>query len=99
MRRLAMVVPFVLGWAAISGCEHMQDCEDACFEMRSCELLHGTSRDTCEVRCAGNEEEREESVDSCSACMARDCGLSCVAQRVCALSLDTSEYPGVACAP
>jgi hypothetical protein len=99
MRRLAMVVPLVLCWAASLGCEHLQDCEDACFEMRSCGALHGTSRDTCEVRCAANEAEHEDAIDSCAACMARDCSDACASECVCALSLETSEYPGTYCAP
>lgn len=84
--------------AASAGCEGTYDCEEACKLMRDCNYAVGTARETCEVRCIDREESLEDAIDECGRCLDEEvCAQSCKDSCVCALSLDTAEYPGVIC--
>lgn len=100
MGRFALGGVCLLGICVMTGCSTSYDCEDACVLLRDCGFLHGTSVETCEVRCLADDEAREADIEFCGECVDEsECAASCMDQCVCALDLEPSEYPGVACGP
>jgi len=96
MSRLVLVLTCLLVAGSTAACAE-KDCTDACQAMRDCGLLYGTANSTCEVRCAGAQEDREAAIDECATCVEGSCSHSCFHDCVCTLGLDLSEYPGTIC--
>ena len=100
MGRVVLGLACMVAVVATAGCKGTYDCEEACDLMRECGLAVGASRETCAVRCIENESDKEDAIDSCGDCLdTDDCSPNCRDECVCALSLDTAEYSGVACGP
>lgn len=98
MGRFALGGVCLLGVSVMTGCSTSYDCEDTCVLLRDCGSLHGTSQQTCEVRCLAGDDAREEDINICGECVdLNECSESCMDQCVCALNLEPSEYPGVLC--
>jgi hypothetical protein len=96
MSRVVLVLACLLLAGSTTACAG-KDCSDACTAMRDCGLLYGANKDTCEVRCAVGEEERETAIDECATCTEGSCTSDCLHDCVCTLQLDLREYAGISC--
>lgn len=99
MTRLLVAVTLGLVAVGAGGCVDVRDCGDVCMTLRDCGMLLGTSRDTCEVRCAAVADDHEDAIDGCGSCAEDTCDSSCLGQCVCALDLEPDNYPGMSCNP
>lgn len=96
MSRVVLLLACLLLAGTTTSCAG-KDCTDACQAMRDCGMLHGTNKDTCEVRCKAGESDRETAIDDCATCVEGTCSQTCFRDCACQLQLDLSEYPGTTC--